>query len=153
MRAGFWNVRGWKTDCNSDNYVLRDMCIKHLDFDLIGIAETHLTGIDVLNIDDYQWFGSNRQNIHIRARTGSGGVGFLIHDELCSIYDISVVFCDIWSRNLVANRWHRPRVGIEWNEILFGLVPQCKPRFGHDRDSDHCHHDAERVGSLAPTRN
>ena len=67
------------------------MCLKHLDLDIIGIAETHLTGSDVLEVQDYQWFGSNRQHIHVRARTGSGGVGFLIHNDICSIFDITVV--------------------------------------------------------------
>ena len=76
MRAGFWNFRGWKTNSDGDDFVLRKSCLKHLDFDSIGIAETHLTGSDVLQVDNFQWFGSNRQNIHVRARTGSGGVGF-----------------------------------------------------------------------------
>ena len=67
------------------------MCVKYLDLDIIGIAETHLTGSDVLKVEEYRWFGSNRQNIHVRARAGSGGVGFLIHNDLCSVFDISIV--------------------------------------------------------------
>ena len=51
--------------------------ITHFDFDLTGIAETHLSGDQVLEIDCNAWFGSNRKNIHIKAKKGSGGVGFL----------------------------------------------------------------------------
>ena len=84
-------MRGWKTNCDSDNFILRDMSLKHLDLDIIGIAETHLKGSEVLKVEHYTWFGSNRQNIHVRARTGFGGVGFLIHNDLCSLFDISIV--------------------------------------------------------------
>ncbi len=88
MRTGFWNVRGWNHNRDSANYNLRDACIKQLDLDIIGIAETHLTSGAVLDVDDYQWFGNNRHSIHMRARTGSGGVGFLIHKDLLVNYDV-----------------------------------------------------------------
>ncbi len=34
-------------------------------------------GKDELDIHDYKWIGHNRINIHRKAKTGSGGVGFL----------------------------------------------------------------------------
>jgi len=48
---------------------------------IVGIAETHLVNDSVINMDNYQWFGNNRKHIHIRAKTGSGGVGILVKKD------------------------------------------------------------------------
>ena len=32
----------------------------------------------VIGMDGYSWFSNNRNNIHIRAKKGSGGIGFLV---------------------------------------------------------------------------
>lgn len=45
----------------------------------------------MLQLDGYKWYGNNRKNIHIRAKTGSGGVGFLIKNELLDYFDVSVL--------------------------------------------------------------
>ena len=37
------------------------------------------------------WIGHNRKNIHINARKGSGGVGFLINNRLLMLYNIDHV--------------------------------------------------------------
>ena len=58
---------------------------------MIGIAETHLRNDDILNVDGYKWFGNNRQGIHKRAKSGSGGVGFLIKDYLFEIFEIGIM--------------------------------------------------------------
>ena len=63
-------MRGWKTNCDSENFILRDMCLKHLDLNIIGIAETHLKGSDVLKVEQYTWFGNNRQNIDVEEEQG-----------------------------------------------------------------------------------
>ena len=62
-----------------------------MNFDIIGIAETHLTGKNTLQLDGYKWFGNNRKNLHVRTKTGSGGVGFFIKVELLNCFDVSVM--------------------------------------------------------------
>ena len=91
MKCGFWNVRGWNNNPDSDNYNLRLSCILNKQIDILAVAETHLCKDDVLNINGYSWFGLNRKLIHINARKGSGGVGFLIKNDLLEIYDINIL--------------------------------------------------------------
>ncbi len=62
-----------------------------MDLDILGLAETHLVGESVLDIDGYRWYGHNRTKLHVRARAGSGGVGFLVKNELHEGYDIGVL--------------------------------------------------------------
>ena len=69
------NVRGWSSDINSDNHNLRSICVDTLQLEIIGFAETHLTGSSIVHFPGYNWFGNNRKGIQVRARTGSGGVG------------------------------------------------------------------------------
>lgn len=91
MTCGFWNVFGFNDNAASDNHRVREAGIQHLDLDLIGIAETKLTGDNVLNIPGYTWFGHNRTALHARARVGSGGVGFFVKNELMCDYNVSVL--------------------------------------------------------------
>ena len=62
-----------------------------LNLDIIGIAESHLKGDDSIELDGYQWFGNNRKALHFRARTGSGGVGFFIHNDIASCFNIKIL--------------------------------------------------------------
>ena len=39
----------------------------------------------------YKWFGFNRENIHINAKSSSGGVGFLIRNSILNVFDVSVL--------------------------------------------------------------
>ena len=57
----------------------------------MGIAETHLTNDTELELNGYQWFGNNRKHLHVRARTGSGGVGFFIKLSLLNVFNVSVL--------------------------------------------------------------
>ena len=67
-----------------------------MNLDILGIAETHLTKANNIDLDGYTWFGKNRQLLHVNARNGSGGVGFLIKNELFEefIVDIADSSCD-----------------------------------------------------------
>ncbi|VDI31988.1 Hypothetical predicted protein [Mytilus galloprovincialis] len=65
-------------------------CVKHYDLDILGLAETHLTGDNVISVEGYQWFGLNRKHIHVRAKSGSGGVGILIRNSICNEFDITI---------------------------------------------------------------
>lgn len=91
MTAGFWNVRGWHSNQNSDNYYLRSLCVNELGLDILGIAETHLVNDNMIELEGYRWFGNNRKVIHVRARTGSGGVGFLVKNELLNCFEVSIL--------------------------------------------------------------
>ncbi|CAG2231612.1 unnamed protein product [Mytilus edulis] len=67
------------------------MCIQNEHLDIIGIAETHLTGKNEIRINGYKWFGHNRTELHERAKKGSGGVGFLVRDDIASRYNIEIL--------------------------------------------------------------
>ena len=50
-----------------------------------------MLGDDVLNIEGYTWFGFNRETIHRNAKSGSGGVGFLIKNRILRDFHVSVL--------------------------------------------------------------
>ena len=85
-------MRGWRTDCFSDNHILRSSCVLNCDIDILGISESHLTGSEVLHLEGFTWFGHNRKEIHRNAKAGSGGVGFFVSNHLVSEFNITV--CD-----------------------------------------------------------
>ena len=74
--------------------MLRKELLNHLDLDIIGIAETHLSNTQVIEIDGYSLFGNNRSNINIRAKKGSGSVGFLVKNDIMGQYVVTVVIVD-----------------------------------------------------------
>lgn len=56
---------------------LRLLILFSFNPDFISLIETHLTGLNTIDIDGYTWFGFNRKT-HIKAPKGSGGVGILV---------------------------------------------------------------------------
>ena len=48
---------GWAHKSDSDSYKLREDIIIHVNFDILGVAETHLLDDKILQIDGYQWYG------------------------------------------------------------------------------------------------
>ena len=86
-------MRGWNPDVFSENFRLRQECLNSCDLDIIGIAETHLYNNQNIELDGYVWFGQNRKK-HIKAKKGSGGIGFLIKRNLLSSYNVEVVDSD-----------------------------------------------------------
>ncbi|CAG2243430.1 unnamed protein product [Mytilus edulis] len=56
---------------------------------MIGIVETHLVNHSIC-IDNYKLYGNNRILIHTRAKTGSGGVGLLVKEELLTTFNIDI---------------------------------------------------------------
>ena len=75
----------------NNNHELRSAIIQGINSDIISLNETHLIGDNNIQIDGYAWYGHNRQQQHIRAQRGSGGVGFLIKTWINSDYDITVI--------------------------------------------------------------
>ncbi|CAC5417977.1 unnamed protein product [Mytilus coruscus] len=53
--------------------------------------ETHLVKNNTISVDGYTWFGHNRMGIHIRAKAGSGGVGFFVRNDLMELFKVIVV--------------------------------------------------------------
>ncbi|CAC5413581.1 unnamed protein product [Mytilus coruscus] len=58
---------------------------------ILGLAETHLVDQSVVDIEGYTWFGHNRKHIHVRARTGSRGVGVLVRNDVLVNYNVDKV--------------------------------------------------------------
>ncbi|WAR28909.1 hypothetical protein MAR_014613, partial [Mya arenaria] len=56
-----------------------------------GIAESHLKCNEQIFLNGYKWFGNNRDDIHVNAWSGSGGVGLFVKDNIFAEYDVSVV--------------------------------------------------------------
>ena len=67
------------------------MCMNHLSLDIIGLAETHLKNSEKLQIAGYRWFGQNRENVHRKAKCGSGGVGFLVKEHILNEFDCKIL--------------------------------------------------------------
>ena len=61
--------------------------------DIYALCETHLRNDNVLSVEGYQWFGRNRHESEIsrQAWRGSGGVGFLVSENLLRRYGASVI--------------------------------------------------------------
>ena len=77
MKIGFWNVNGWSSANNNDNSVFRETCIRALDIDVICVAETRLFHDQTLDLQHYNFYGHNRNQLHVNAR--SGGACLLVH--------------------------------------------------------------------------
>ena len=81
---------GWAQRKNTDSFNLRKEMLNYLDFDIISIAETHLLSGQVIEIDGYSWFGNNRNDIHIRAKKGSGGRWVSSKNNILEQYNVVV---------------------------------------------------------------
>lgn len=44
-----------------------------------------------MEVENYKWYGHNRINLHKNAKKGSGGVGFLVREELLNFYNIEIL--------------------------------------------------------------
>ena len=79
-------MQSW-TDTNS---IIREKIIQEITPDIVFICETHLIKNNSLQLADYHWFGFNRPFQHVRAKSGSGGIGFLVHNHIFNSFHISV---------------------------------------------------------------
>ena len=87
IRISHWNINGW----TATNSILRKFAIESLNSDIISLNETHLCGNDMIYFDGYAWIGNNRQNLHINAPKGSGGVGLLIKADISKSFNVSIL--------------------------------------------------------------
>ena len=60
-------------------------------YDVYAICETHLTENNGISVPGYTWYGHNRTNINPNELRGSGGVGFLIANDLLQVYNVHVL--------------------------------------------------------------
>ena len=70
---------------------MRNNCVKFLNYDILAIAETHLKVKNNICVENYTWFGHNRKSNHRNARSGSGGVGFLVNNDFLKSFNVSIV--------------------------------------------------------------
>ena len=73
IRVATLNVNGVKGKLDEIKQVCRDM-----DFDVLGLSETHLEDEEEVKIQGYTWSGRNRDQ---RLRKG-GGVGILVREGI-----------------------------------------------------------------------
>ena len=90
MRLGSWNVGGWSLK-NNDNKLFRDKAFIHSDCDIFCVVETFLRDNESFNIDGFTYFSQNRNNIHKRAKRGSGGVGIFVRNRLFEMFTVTVL--------------------------------------------------------------
>ena len=74
-----------------ENSCLREAIIFATNPDLICLTETHLTHDASITLPGYKWYGHNRLNLHVRAKSGSGGCGILVKDTLLEEFAVSLV--------------------------------------------------------------
>ena len=72
--------------------MLRKSCFEFLNYDILGLSETHFTNDNKIELPGFKWYGRNRKNNHVNAKTGSGGVGFLVKEQF--INDVHVEIKD-----------------------------------------------------------
>ena len=64
-------------------------------YTMCGRNPCHLTGNNVIDIDGFSWFDQNRENIHIRTKKGSGGVGIMVRKELVNDFKVEITNSDV----------------------------------------------------------
>ena len=72
---------------------MKELVIKHLNLDIFALCETFLTGTNEVNIEGYKGFGNNRSMLHKKATRGSGGVGVLIKNDICNLFNVTTLDC------------------------------------------------------------
>ena len=87
LRVITWNVNSW----TKENCHLRESILLSLHADIIFLNETKLKGKEQIELKGYSWFGHNRQNQLKTAKSGSGGVGLLVREELLNDWYINEI--------------------------------------------------------------
>ena len=116
--------------------ILRCAIIEHLNAQIISVNETHLMYDDVIEMQNFIWYGFNRKNIHKNAPKGSGGVGFLIHNSIMLYYDVNITDMN-YEGILVIKLTHK------WSSFTFCIVtcylpPENSP-WGREAEAFYSH--------------
>ena len=75
----------------------------------------------------YTWFGQNRLNIHVNAKCGSGGIGFLIENTFASNYNIQVL--DKSHEGILWINFKHILTGSSFNLCVCYLPPEGSSRY------------------------
>ena len=91
---------------------------------------------DVIEMQNFIWYGFNRKNIHKNAPKGSGGVGFLIHNSIMLYYDVNITDMN-YEGILVIKLTHK------WSSFTFFIVtcylpPENSP-WGREAEAFYSH--------------
>lgn len=54
-------------------------------------TESHLTNNNIIDLENYKWFGNNHSQTYTRAKTGSGGCGPPRQRQVVNVMNISIV--------------------------------------------------------------
>ena len=123
--VSLWNLNGWTVS----NTELKEGIIKATNSDVVCLCETHLKNNDKITLQDYIFYGHNRQTIHSKARKGSGGVGICIKNSIRDMFDISVI-SETYEGILVVGLHHRVS---EFNvTIVLTYLPPESSNWGRD---------------------
>ena len=119
-------MNSFSSNSNSENFKLRQNCLEFLGLDIIGVAETKLRHDDKIVLHGYQFFGQNRKNTHVRARSGSGGIGLFVKDSIIQQYDVRILDSSI-EGSLWVQLSHRTSAD-KWNVCVVYLPPHGTSR-------------------------
>lgn len=61
------------------------------NLNIMGIVKTHLVKENTVDNDGFKWYGHTRNNIHIHAKTGSGGTGLLVRNDFDELFSVTIV--------------------------------------------------------------
>lgn len=76
---------------SSDKYIIQSESLLSAELDIICIAETHLRDNLTPELNGYSVVVHNREHLHRRARSGSGGVCIFIKECISNMYNVSVL--------------------------------------------------------------
>jgi hypothetical protein len=88
--VGCWNTKSWLLKEN-ENSNFRLNVLNSLDLDILCITESFLVGKEILSVENYSWYGRNRNKKHQNAKRGSGGVGILSKQRLLKYFNVTVL--------------------------------------------------------------
>ena len=67
-----WNCNGWGREKRRDKSLL----LSNTNANAILLNETWLRGDDIIEVDNYVFYGNNRSSLHKNACVGSGGLPY-----------------------------------------------------------------------------
>jgi exonuclease III len=81
-----WNINGWSANTRDT----KKLILQTFDADVISLCETHLSGNDEIDLDNYKCFVHNRQYRHCNLNRTFGGVQVLVKYHVLNCYDVTV---------------------------------------------------------------
>ena len=89
LRTVTWNVQSW----TRRNCLLREKVLSNINPHFICLTETHLKTDESIDLHGYTWFSNNRTELHVRAKSGSGGCGIFVKNTIFEVFTVDIVDC------------------------------------------------------------